>query len=217
MKTKTLLLTTLLALAGSASLLAQSNVYSLNVVGYVNVPVLANKFQLISNPLKNGANNLNTILATNVPDGTLIYKFVGGGFPGSSVFIEGFGWDPDATLNPGEGAFVNCPNNTNLTFVGEVVTGSTNPIPAGFSLKGSVVPQSTNLTALKFPAGDGDLIYKFNASSQAYLPSTSFIDGFGWDGVEGTNGPSISVGESVFVFRQPSNGSTNWVRNFVIQ
>jgi len=216
MKTKTLLLTTLLALAGSASLLAQSNVYSLNVVGYVNVPVLANKFQMIANPLKNGTNDLNTILSTNVPEDTTIYKFVNGSYLSPSSFITGFGWDYNFDLNPGEGAFVRSPVATNLTFVGEVVTSSTNPIPVGFSMKGSVVPQSTNVTALQFPAGEDDTIYQYNPSANTYFSPVSYIPGFGWDGAT-TNGPVLAVGEAVFVFRQAKNGSTNWVRNFVIQ
>jgi len=215
MKTKTLLLTTLLALAGSASLLAQSNVYSLNVVGYVNVPVTAHKFKMISNPLNNGDNKLNTIL-TNVTEDTLIYKYVNGAYLPPTGYIDGFGWDSSISLAPGEGAFVLSPVTTNLTFVGEVVLNSTNPIPTGFSMKSSVIPQSTNVTALGIPAGEDDLIYQYNPATSAYFAPVGYIDGFGWDGAS-TNGPTLAVAESVFYFRKPSNGATTWVRNFVVQ
>src|ERR1041385_5044775 len=51
MRTKTLLLAAALTAAGLATSLAQSNVYSLNVVGYVNVNVAGNKFNMMSAPL----------------------------------------------------------------------------------------------------------------------------------------------------------------------
>jgi len=216
MKTKTLLLTTLLALAGSASLLAQSNVYSLNVVGYVNVPLTAHKFSMIANPLKNGDNKLNTILATNIPEDTLIYKFQNGAYLPPASFITDFGWDQNFALNPGEGAFVLSPVTTNLTFVGEVVLSSTNPIPVGFSMISSVVPQSTNVTALALPAGEDDLIYQYNPVAGAYYPPASYIADFGWDSAS-TNGPTLAVGEAVFYKRASKNGATTWVRNFTIQ
>jgi hypothetical protein len=215
MKTKTLLITSLLSLAGGSSLMAQ--VYSQNVVGYVNVPVQANKFQMIANPLNGSANNLNSILTNGITDGALLYKFSGNGFANPSVFIDGYGWDPDATLAPGEGAFFISPGNDTLTFVGEVAQGSlSNPVPAGFSLKASQVPQAASLTALGFPAGDGDLVYRFNAASQSYEAPVSYIDGYGWDPGD-PQGPVVSVGESFFAFRQTANGSANWVRNFTVQ
>ncbi len=58
--------------AGIATTVAQSNVYSLNIVGYVNVPVPSG-YSLLANPLKagvtNGANEIMTpIDGDNHPD-----------------------------------------------------------------------------------------------------------------------------------------------------
>ncbi len=56
MRIKALLCAAALA-AGAVSSMAQSNVYSLNIVGYVNVPLVTG-FNLIANPLDNGTNDL---------------------------------------------------------------------------------------------------------------------------------------------------------------
>src|SRR6267378_4268086 len=66
MRTKTLLCAAALA-AGVVSSMAQSNVYSLNVVGYVNKPFKNGLYTLVSNPLNGTNNTLNTILP-NAPN-----------------------------------------------------------------------------------------------------------------------------------------------------
>src|ERR1043166_2369568 len=79
MRTKTLFLAAALSAAGLATSLAQSsNVYSLNVVGYINLQ-LTNGFNLIANQLDldgTGTNNtLNTSIGTNVPNLTRVYTY----------------------------------------------------------------------------------------------------------------------------------------------
>src|SRR5215472_13564848 len=62
MRTKALLCAAAMA-AGALTTMAQSNVYSLNVVGYVNYPFnVAGNYYLVSNPLDNTNSDLNAII-----------------------------------------------------------------------------------------------------------------------------------------------------------
>jgi len=206
MRTKTLVLTAVLSAAGIASSLAQA-VYSVNVVGYVNYPAKA-PFSMISNPLNNTAGNtLNNILPS-VPIGTTIYTWDGTAFV-SSVF---FGtWAPNLTLNPGDGAFINLAADTTLTWVGEVMQGAlSNPVPLGFSIKSSQVPQSLKLEnsptntvdpGLGFPAALGDTIYFYRGGT--YVSSVYF----------GTFAPAAipAIGEAFWV---NTGAAKTWTRNF---
>src|SRR6266446_1325324 len=64
MRTKTLLAAAAMLAAGLASSMAQSNVYSLNVVGYVNkVMPSGGKYIMISNPLNTTSNTINSLLS----------------------------------------------------------------------------------------------------------------------------------------------------------
>src|SRR5438105_8609461 len=115
MRTKTLLLTAALAMGGVASSMAQ--VYSQNVVGYVNLNI-SNKFTMIANPLNGpgGSNTLGQVLP-NAPAGAGIYKFNGTTFDNKVTFIAvGTGWlggtGNGTVLAPGSGAFIQVDNAT---------------------------------------------------------------------------------------------------------
>ena len=128
MNTKTLLLLGALGAAGMTSAVAQTNVYSVNAVGYINL-TLPTGFSLIANQL-NSTNNTIGSLLTGLPNFSNFYKFVPG--TGFDIATLVFGaWDkPNLTLNPGEGGFVNLGSPGALTFVGEVPQGSlTNAAP----------------------------------------------------------------------------------------
>jgi hypothetical protein len=201
MRTKTLLLAAVFTAAGAATSLAQ--VYSVNAVGYVNIAAPAG-FSMIANPLDNKTgNNLNNLL-TNVPLGTTIYTFDGASGFTSSVFFGS--WVPDLTLLPGDGAFISLDTPTTLTFVGEVKQGAlSNPIPAGFSIQSSEVPQSAELGTLGFPAAPGDTVYFFRGG--AYVSSVWF------------GGPAFipdaipAVGEAFFV---NASAVGTWTRTFSV-
>src|ERR1700691_3524535 len=71
MRTKTLLLTAALVAAGVASSMAQSNVYSLNIVGYVNIPVTKGNLYLLENPFDTGTgNNITNVVVQPYMGGT---------------------------------------------------------------------------------------------------------------------------------------------------
>jgi len=215
MRTKTLLLTAALAAAGALSSMAQSNVYSLNIVGYVNLPVQGSgvngKFTMIANPLDAGTNTLGNLIQ-NPPDGTFFYSWNGTGF---TITQFAFGaWDnPGLLLAPGEGGFISTTANFTNTFVGNVLTGNlTNHVGSGFQIIASQVPQAGDADSLGLTAGisDGDFVYKWNFANQGY---DIYQWAFGsWSGPNnGTTPPPIGIGESLFINTQ---SGANWVRSF---
>lgn len=204
MRTKTLLATAAVAAAGAVTSMAQ--VFSVNAVGYINIDVPVG-FSMIANQLVN-SNNTVVGLFPNASDGTTVYKFTGAGYD-LSTYDAGFGeWsNPALSLAPGEGAFIRTLTPFKATFVGEVKTGDlSNPLPAGFSIRSSEVPQAGKLVAdLKYTPADGDTIYQF--ANGSYTPST-------WDAgfAEWSSGePTIKVGEAFFVKK---NAAGAWTRTF---
>jgi hypothetical protein len=204
MRTKTLLVAAAMLAAGAATSMAQSNVYSLNVVGYVN-QTLPSGFTMIANPLNTSSNTLNGLL-TSLPPGSQVLKWNGTAFNVRTKF--GATFIPDDTLNPGEGAFVNIGAALTNTWVGEVLQGSlTNAIPSGFSIQASKVPAAF---ALNDPVGladvlpSGSQVLKWGGSS--YAVNTKF-------GASFIPNPTINVAESFFV---NTGTATNWVRNFTV-
>lgn len=183
---------------------AGGTVYSINVVGCVR-RLIRNGENLIANPLHPPNNTLASLLP-NVPDGTQIRKW--------DVFAQNFvvsyydaffgGWDQgNLTLNPGEGAILINPDLPfELVFVGEVMQGTlNNPLPAGYSLRGSMAPVSGLLT---FPAEEGDVIITHNPVNQTYITNTYF--GGAWDTV-----PQISPSDGFWV---GTTSARTWVQNF---
>jgi hypothetical protein len=192
--------------AGVATTMAQSNVYSLNIVGYVtktNSP----GYQIISNPL-NATNNSLSSLYPNAPDFTTVYRFQGGAYVQSTFDPDQPGWTANFTFNPGEGYFMNVGSQYVVTYVGEVVLNSTNPIPSGYSMRASALPQAGRLTAdLLYPPNDFDTAYRF--VNNAYVQFTYDPDAPGWT----PSDPNIAVGEGFFL---NTGTAKNWIRNFSV-
>lgn len=207
MRTKTLILTAALGTAFMATTMAQ--VYSVNAVGYVNLEIPVG-FSMIANPLDAGE-GMNTVgnLLDAAPVGTTVYKFVGGTYDINNKLPV---WQkPDMSLMPGEGAFIQnkTANPFTITFVGEVMQGTlNNPIPEGFSIMSSMVPQAGQLdTDLGFPKGAGDVIYRFDSATQNYVISTS--TGPIWTPAA----PVVGVGEAFFV---KVGAAKTWTREFSV-
>jgi hypothetical protein len=144
MRTKTLALSTLLGMLGSASLMAQStNVYSLNAVGYINVTMVPG-FSMVTCPLACSPNNTLATLFNNSAGqyqsngNSVVYAFTGGTYSGSDLAGYNAAPGPSAngwaaggtiTINPGQAVFFYNPGNVNeyATFVGQVPQmGATN-------------------------------------------------------------------------------------------
>jgi hypothetical protein len=228
MKTKSILqrltLAVLMLGASGRQARADSNVYSLNVVGYYNVPLITG-WNLLANHFIQTNYNANFVLGYSVPDGSLLYRFnpVTQNYYDAGTYFADLGWyplsgdtnDPVLNLPPGEGFFIWTPTNWTATFVGEVAQGVLiNPLLANYSLKASMVPQAGLLqTDLLFPPFAGDQVWRWvrpGFSPYAY----DNLDG-GWVPSE----PSVAVGEGFFLYRSPDQATTNhwWVRNFTVQ
>src|ERR1051325_3870943 len=215
MRTKTLLLTAAALAAGLVSSFAQSsNVYSVNIVGYVNLSYTNNQLSLFADQLKPQDGNFNitnTIkLADPGSDGTTLFKWNAGTVSWDSyTWIDGFGWFPDVTIPLGEGFFLQPVANGTLTLVGEVSLGNTtNNIPPGYSVKANPTPISERV-----PGGlvghDGDNIYTWDRTGNQWV-TTSYIDGYGWfDGSSETNGPLVNIGNAFFY--QNGGATLPWV------
>jgi hypothetical protein len=211
-----------------------AQVYSVNVVGYVNQTVPAGKLAILANPLNNGDNNCNTIMPLpDTADGATIFRFDADlqVYKDSITFIGGFGWfsptDNAPTIAPGEGFFMLAPSSTalNLTFVGEVIQGPSTVAIKGLgklSLVGSTVPQQNNLgdpaqaATMGFPAKDGDTIFLWDDLGQTYKNSYGYIDGYGWFSADDPSpaGPLIDVAKGFWVQKGASNPDENWSRTF---
>jgi hypothetical protein len=221
MRTKTLLLSAAVLAAGLSASMAQS-VFSVNAVGYVNVPVVQG-YQIIANPLNN-SNNLLSVILPDVADGTTVYKFNANQTFGnaSTFFLDPAAppgvWFPDTTLNPGEGAFLRSPVAATLTFVGEVPQGSlSNSLPQNYSLRSSIVPQTGGISSvLGLAAADGDTVYFFNPANQTYANAlTYFFDPASPPGVWFPSEPSPAVGQGFF-FKNNSGTARSWTRTFSV-
>lgn len=222
MRTKALLLTAALGFAGVATSMAQA-VYSVNVVGYINLTMKPG-FNLVANQLKASPNNkLNSVLPA-APLESQVLKFVNNDY--IIDISDGANWLDNATGNastttvaPGEGFFYlnSGAADSTVTFVGEVTTGNnlTVPMAAGFSLVSSIVPQQLALTSANgFPQVLEAQFLTFNGTTQNYDPIL-INDGSGWLNNE-TGDPAVAtakVGQGFFILN-PGPGVMNWTRSF---
>jgi len=219
--------------------MAQSNVYSLNIVGYVNVNVTSNQFYLLENPLDDGAGDIITnVLPLNgsFDNGnvqTALYKFNNGSIQPVETYFNGFGWFPGTnTIKPGTGFYIFPITNATLTFVGSVTLSNTASLASGFSLVGSPYPAAASLLALGLTGGasatnssaNPDAVYRYTPGVGLNDISTYF-NGYGWyetinnnpvGGTGGsTNGPTLNVGEGFFYF-DANAGPVTWSQSFTV-
>jgi hypothetical protein len=221
MRTKTLLLTAALSVAGIASSMAQA-VYSVNAVGYVNTDLVPG-FNLVSNPLDNKtgntvANLFGTGIQGTIPDGTTVFTFVNGGFRISQYDeLDGaFGGEAaNDVVPPGSGVFVRNPSSANVrvTFVGEVKQGSlSHPIPVGYSIQASEVPQAGTATALGLQGQIGDSITLWSEATQSFNFTSQFDE---LDNDWSPALPVLAVGDAFF-YRNAQSSARAWTRTFSV-
>jgi hypothetical protein len=203
MRTKTLFLSVAALAAGLASSLAQSNVYSVNIVGYVNRVFPAGTLVAVANPLTDGTNTLDSVLG-GMPAKSSAQFWTGSGF---TISGKSTTWSPNTPIPPGLGFFVNSKTAYTNTFVGNVAAapGSSvsNALPAGtLVMVGSILPYAgdindTNLNLVSLPAKS----------------SAQFWNGSGYDiyGKAATWSPArtVNVADGFFV---NSKTATNWVQ-----
>jgi len=223
MRTKALL--SVAAIAASAiTAVAQSNVYSLNIVGYATVPVGAN-YTLMSNPLSAGVTNGANEIGLQI-QGALLLTWNGASFTTVSYDSTVGGWfDPGTfaaaappSLPPGKGFFYYLGYATNVTFVGQVVPGpsSTNTLslPVGYSLVGSPLPAAVaDITAapVGLPTVQNQLVLTWTGS--AYVQSAYDPTVGGWYD-PGTflpkSAPSYAIGQGFFYYNPNPSAAIAW-------
>jgi len=204
MRTKALLLGAAIGAISLATSMAQ--VYSVNIVGYVNTPILTG-FNLVCNPLNaSGGNTIGNVIP-NPPVALSVYKYTATGYVIANYDTEFAEWDaPGMTCEPGAALFINnYGTNITWTFVGEVPTGTqAQTIRQGYNMVSSIIPKSGALqTDLGYDpshgAGTGDTVYKYvnnGSGGGGYLI-------FNYDGEfeEWDVQPNINVGEGFWVLR----------------
>jgi hypothetical protein len=225
MRTKTLLLAAAALSAGA--LAASAQVYSANVVGYVNT-VLKPGFNLIVNPLNASPTNaLNTLMPLDgdAHDGSFILRWSNAlqdysadqpGYTGAGATGT---WGPNSIINPGEGFFFfNSGAEITNTFVGDVVQGASLSmnLGSGFNLIGSIPPIAGTLPTVltNLAPADGSFVNKWNTTIQDLGDQAGWTEtapGVGyWDPAT----MQISVGEGVFFFNAGS--PIVWTRSFTV-
>jgi hypothetical protein len=200
--------------AGLATSLAQSNVYSINVVGYYNIPAAAGQLVVIANQL-NTTNNTLGALIPNPPPSSFFYKFTGSW--GTYQFDpDDLTWYPDAlvTMNLGEGAMFKAPANTTLTFVGEVAQGNLSTALGAMGqihVASSQVPQAGSVSSdLGFPAEPSDFVYKYTGSWGTYQFDPDDLTFY-------PSEPTFGVGEGFMFKKAAASTIAAWTRSFTVQ
>jgi hypothetical protein len=204
------------------------NVYSVNVVGYVNVPLAgsptansgAGQYTLIANPLdasNGGANAGGNLLSNLFPNATSGDEFQQwNGVNGFNISTYFFGtWSPNLTVNPGTGGFYLSTVPSTNTFAGTVLQGSlTNHFASGFQIVGNQVPivSTVDTNGLQASLNNGDEVQTFNPTANSgnggFTVYTLFF------GSWSPSTPTISPGQGVFLL---SASGGNWVQSFTVQ
>jgi hypothetical protein len=216
MNTKTLLIAAAALAAGVMT--SQAQVYSQNIVGYINIPLVAGQNNLICNQLDvdgTGTNNtLASLFSTNLPNNTLIQSWNGTGFVGDT-YLTSSGWTTTASsivnssLQPGSGFFIKTKNAVTVTLVGNVLVGTnTIPVPAGINVFAPTVPVAGTLDGTNsFPIANNNLVQVWNGTGYTGYTYTSST---GWS----PSSPQLTVGQAVFINVKKA---TNWTQVLTVQ
>lgn len=202
--------TIFIAFAGtllSLSVWAQSNIYSLNIVGYYNLRIFPGDY-LIANQLSNHTNTLDTIFNGSIPVGATftMWDSSANHFLPLSTYT-GTQWTINYTLNFGEGGLLSSTAEWTNTIVGEITSDfvvdvglvNWNPNYAdGLHLISSPVPYAepidfmfTNVVG-RLPQ-NGEWVAIFDPATQSYT-FTTFHTGTGWDNGD----PVLGVGQAAW-------------------
>jgi hypothetical protein len=236
MRTKTMLLTAACVAAGALSSMAQ-NVYSVNVVGYINVTAPPG-YSLLGNQLTTTDTTIVGVLGSANAPATLqncqVLTYVANppGYTQDIYDVPSGGWVDyvtgtvsGRTLPAGSGFFFYNANTTNitLTLVGTVPQGTnTTALAPGYNMLSTVVPVAQALESTNgFPNVNSMLYltYSVTAGVPGYTQLLDDIqDSLGW--VDYTTGtptePVPAVGQGYFIYN-PLTSATNWVNVFTVQ
>jgi hypothetical protein len=194
MRTKTLLIAAAALAVGIIS--SEAQVYSQNVVGYANIPLLGNqKYNAVANPFSIGVSNgINEVL-TGLPNQSVVYIFHNGVYD-TYGYDDGIGADPrnwytgdfsstiDAMpiVSPGVGTFVVLPvGSANMinNFHGTVavlvgVTNTASYTQGILTFTGNVIPfegQPDIATNINLIMPDQSLLYQWDPTNTTFIIS----------------------------------------------
>jgi len=229
MRTKTLLLAAAVTAAGIAAIQAQSNIYSVNVVGYYNIvltgggaPNATTRYKCVTIQLQNPLIATPTLnnMVTNAPGGSVLGAHLWvqtgfGGFTGLTDF-DGTSWaeNGDTPLG-GYGAGFMLKNlsasDITVTFVGEVPQGALqNHWTTDVNLRGSQVPLAGGITSNLGFSNVLQVAQKWNDPGPGWNSQNQYLSvAEGWESGE----PQLGVGEALVI-----RGTTHtWDRTFSVQ
>src|ERR1035437_2126710 len=232
MRTKVLLCAAAMA-ASLASSVAQ-NVYSLNVVGYVNVTLPAHQFTAVANPLDasvggtvaggNDITNLFSTAAGNVQAGSTLSTFNPGlndYDPAITFSGKSSTWGGNFAMNPGVGALYlnNGATDTVITCVGQVQQGTYSVASIAshtFQLAGSPVPLGGDVSDLNTKLGlvpsAGDTVATFNGAANDWNAAVT------WSAKSSTWTAPLAIAPGVgFLYLNNGASANTWVSNFTVQ
>jgi len=217
---KTLLIAAAALVAGIVS--SEAQVYSANVVGYVNQTAANGVFALQANPLDNGTNTLASLFPSVPPATTVqtwdpvagsftLYKFLAGHWKNGTVVSD------TVQILPGQGFFITPGGSVPYTntFVGNVVAapGSsvTNTVGTGLHLVGSLVPYAdyvTNTATINLPVAPATTLQTWDPIGQQFV-LYKFLAGQ-WKIGTTPAVPQIAVGQGFFL--SPPTVANVWVQ-----
>jgi len=187
---------------------ANSQIFSSNVVGYINQPLYAGD-NLIANQLSFSNNTLNAIFQPGVPEGA---TFTGWNpssqqYLPTSVYDINTGWSINYELDFGQGGLFHSPVTFTNTFAGSVWPGYDGVDPfvpplvtdSGTLLLACYIPiaPATFFDVVGRDPQNGESVTLLDAVSQIST-TTTFENGV-WD--NGT--PTLNVGQSAFFNLEP--------------
>jgi hypothetical protein len=235
-----MLLTALLGALGSVAVNAQTNVYSLNAVGYINVTCVPG-FNMISCPLITSPDNTIGTLINNSNGAytacQVWFYSPSSGYnediaapkSGRGSTTNADGWQNAGTnvLSPGVACWFNntLGSNITLTFVGTVPSGTTtNTMVTGFNLVSSVLPMSGDIVTNPLSMLTN---YNINDNIWTYTPSGGYVEYISGSGArfQGTgylNQWEVPLGDPVVpnvgqgFWYQNKGAAVNWVENFTL-
>jgi hypothetical protein len=236
MRTKTLILSGIVAALSGASAMAQ--VYSLNAVGYINVDIPTG-FSIIADQLyltnQQTAQSIDAVFGQTLLNGgastadpyvnCIVYPYTTA-YVGALIVEQVNGtpafWNNPAeaqgtSFNPGQACFIYNPGaDFTMTFVGQVPQGSvTNQLQQGFNLISSIIPQTGAIdTDLGLVPGVNDIAYTY-VSGHGYN-TVNIYESTGGPGFwSGGFSPTNTVGLGFFYY-SASATPNKWVRTFTI-
>ena len=201
----------LACVVGGCAAVADCQVYSGNIVGYINQTLYAGD-NYIANQLDTGSNTLGNIFDSGtVPEGTTFTEWnpATQQFLPTSTYDTVNGWSINYTLNLTQAGLLDAPSTFVNTFVGSVWSGynviSQTFTPPLVTASGSVflscvIPISDAMfyDVVGRDPLNGESVTTLDAATQTYT-TTTFENGV-WN----NGGPSLNIGRAAFFNLEPA-------------